>query len=165
MEKSYWVNTAMMGLLAQSDDLSLTELRVLIGIMALHEDGPVTMSQQAIADWIGIQRQKVSKALLHLIEMGYIRRDGMTHTVDESLLFCGKRNQKAKRFRMYINETIRERRKRFREKIDTEGPDNRPGWTGYAQKADGTWTCSAGADVRWEGEPYTGPCPLENFNG
>lgn len=165
VEKTYWVHTEMMALIAQDGSLSPTELRLLVGMIGLHANGPVQMTQKAIANWLGLSRELVNKALGDLVRFGYLHREDGGYRVDGSIMFCGKRNQKAKRFRMYINETIRERRKRFREKIEAEGHDNRPGWTGYRKLPDGSWKLDGGPGVRWEGEPYTGPCPLENYDG
>jgi DNA-binding MarR family transcriptional regulator len=135
MEKKWWPNVGMWFLVAQDDSITPTELRLLVGLMGLHEDGPVTLSQQKLADQIGMERSKVNKAIMGLLEAGYIHREGKTYTIDGSLMFTGRRNQQNKKVRVHLNDNMRERRKAFYEKVASEGPDNSLGWPGYS--ADG----------------------------
>lgn len=165
METKFWVNAGMWSLVAQDRELNLTDMRTLVFVMSQNEDGACPMSLSQMGGVLDIDRASLSRSLRKLDKLGYIEKTDGGWILRSCFMFMGKRNQQNKVNRMEQAMTIKERRLRFREKIEAEGHDNRPGWTGYRQLPDGSWKLDGGPGVRWEGEPYTGPCPLENFNG
>ena len=118
METKFWVNAGMWSLVAQDRELNLTDMRTLVFVMSQNEDGACPMSLSQMGGVLDIDRASLSRSLRKLDKLGYIEKTDGGWILRSCFMFMGKRNQQNKVNRMEQAMTIKERRLRFREKIE-----------------------------------------------
>ena len=134
--------------MAQDNNLTQRDLRVMLALMSEHDRGYFDKGQEYIAQLVSIDTRDCRKIMSKLEELGYIIRQRdkrgavISIMISPFIMFQGRRNQQERRMDMTVQEVIHRNRKHYYDKI-AKDPNDYPNagkavWPGYG-KDGGDW--------------------------